>query len=106
MQTFQGMLAATESRDLPLRVSFQVDEGRVRIWSDRHRIGSWQANEVHVRRQSIFRFLISIEEDVYAFTPEDPSGFASAVEVEIDLTANPSPRFGLADRLRQAAETG
>ena len=106
MQTFQGTLQTTESRELPLRVSFQVDEGRIRMWSDRHRIGSWEANDVHIRRESIFRFLVNIEDDVYAFTPEDPSGFAQAVKVEIDLTTTPKPRFGLAERLRQAADAG
>lgn len=106
MQTFQGMLQATSDRALPLQVSFQIDDGRIRMWSDRHRIGSWASDDVHVKRDSLFRFLVDIDDEIYAFTPEDPSGFASAVNVEIDLTANARPRFGLADRLRQVAEAG
>lgn len=106
MQTFQGTLQAASGRELPLKISFQIDEGRIRIWSERHRIGSWESDQVDVKRETIFRFLVTIEEDVYAFAPEDPSGFAQAMDVEIDLTATPRPRFGLADRLRQVADTG
>lgn len=104
MQTFKGTLQATGSRD-PLLITLQVDDGRIRMWSDRHRIGSWDASEVHIRRDTIFRFLLTIEEEIYTFTPEDPSGFAGSVDLEIDLTAVEKPRFGLAERLRQAAET-
>ena len=106
MQTFHGMLQATADRALPLKISFQIDDGRIRMWSDRHRIGSWSADQVHVQRESIFRFLVAIDDEAYAFSPEDPSGFAAAVDIEIDLTTAGRPRFGLADRLRQVADTG
>lgn len=104
MQTFHGTLQATSDRALPLNISFQIDDGRIRMWSDRHRIGSWASDEVHVKRESIFRFLLNIDEEVYAFAPEDPSGFAAAVDVEIDLTTATRSRFGLADRLRQVTD--
>jgi hypothetical protein len=106
VQTFQGTLQATSDRVLPLKVTFQVDDGRIRMWSDRNRIGSWAADQVHIRRESIFRFLVTIDEEEYAFTPEDPVGFAGSVNVEIDLTSGTRSRFGLADRLRQVADLG
>ncbi len=104
--TFQGTLQTVVKDEPPINVTLQLDNGRVRMWSDRHRIGSWDAEEVKVQRESIFRFILTIEEDAYAFTPVDPAGFATSMNIEIDLTANERPRFGLAERLRQAAETG
>lgn len=106
MQKFQGILQPIGGRDEALRVTLQVDDGRIRMWSDRQRIGSWDAGDVHIRRESIFRFLLTIEGEALAFNPEDPSGFSTGVDLEIDLTAGDRPRFGLADRLRQAAESG
>lgn len=106
MQTFKGSLQTRSSHEAPLGVSLQFDGGRVRMWSDRHRIGSWDADDVRIARETIFRFLISIDDEEYIFTPEDPSGFAESVDFEIDLTAGERPRFGLAARIRQAAEAG
>jgi hypothetical protein len=106
MQTFKGTLQSTTSRDAPLLVSLQVDGDRIRMWSDRHRIGSWDKHEVKIRRDTIFRFSIEIDEEIYLFTPEDPAALTNAVDVEIDLTSIEKPRFGLADRIRQAADAG
>lgn len=106
MQKFQGILQPIGGQDAPLRVTLQIDEGRIRLWSDRQRIGSWDARDVHIRRESIFRFVLTIEEEALAFNPDDPSGFADTVDLEIDLTAGDRPRFGLADRLRQVADAG
>ena len=106
MQTFHGTLQGPRSEDLPLDVTFQIDEGRVRMWSARNRIGSWSSEEVVIRRETIFRFLLTIEDDVYSFNPQDPSGFADAVDIVIDLTADKGSRFGLAERLRKVAEAG
>ncbi len=106
MQKFQGILQPISGQDEPLRVTLQVDDGRIRMWSDRQRIGSWDAADVHVRRESIFRFSLTIEGEALAFNPDDPSGFATGVDLEIDLTTGDRPRFGLADRLRQVADTG
>lgn len=106
MPTFQGTLHDPGTDELPLSVTFQIEEDRVRLWSARHRIGSWETSEVTIRRHTIFRFHLIIEDTEYAFNPEDPSGFASAVDVEIDLTAKAGSRFGLAERLRKVAEAG
>lgn len=103
MQTFAGTLQSTARGETPLNVSFQIDANRVRLWSDRHRIGSWNVEQVKVNRESIFRFLLTVDDEHYMFSPQDPSGFASALDVEIDLTAAERPRFGLADRIRRAA---
>ena len=105
MQTFKGTLQSITSRDVPLLISLQVDGDRIRMWSDRHRIGSWDKNAVKIRRDTIFRFCLEIDEETYLFTPEDPAALTNAVDVEIDLTSIEKPRFGLADRIRQAAET-
>lgn len=102
MTTFPGTLHSTTPGETPLMVSLQFDGNRIRMWSDRLRIGSWEASDVRIRRESIFRFLLLIGEDEYRFSPEDPSGFTESVDVEIDLTTTERPRFGLADRLRQA----
>lgn len=106
MQNFRGSLQSHTSGETPLTVNLQFDGDRVRMWSDRHRIGSWDSDEVRIERESIFRFLLSIDEEQYAFTPEDPSGFAESVDIEIDLTSGDRPRFGLAERIREAADTG
>ena len=106
MQTFHGTLQGPRREDLPLDITFQVDDGRVRMWSARNRIGSWNAEDVTIRRETIFRFLLTIEGDVYSFNPQDPSGFADSVDVVVDLTNNRGSRFGLAERLRKVAEAG
>ncbi len=106
MQTFKGSLQSRSTRDAPLAVNLQLDGGRIRMWSDRHRIGSWDAGDVHIQRESIFRFLLNIDEEEYTFSPEDPSGFADSVDLEIDLTSAEKPRFGLAARIREAADAG
>lgn len=106
MQNFRGTLQSRSNGETPLTVNLQFDGDRVRMWSDRHRIGSWGSDEVRIERESIFRFLLSIDEEQYAFTPEDPSGFAESVDIEIDLTSGDRPRFGLAERIREAADTG
>lgn len=102
MQTFQGTLQASVTGESPLTVSIQFDGGRIRMWSDRHRIGSWETSDVKIRRETIFRFMLEIDGESYHFTPDDPAGFAGSVDVEIDLTAGDRPRFGLAERIRQA----
>lgn len=102
MQTFQGTLQSTVTGETPLTVSIQFDGGRIRMWSDRHRIGSWEVSEVRVERESIFRFVLHIDDESYRFTPDDPGAFVGSVDVEIDLTSAERPRFGLAERIRQA----
>lgn len=102
MQTFQGTLQSTVTGESPLTVNIQFDGGRIRMWSDRHRIGSWDAEDVKMQRESIFRFLLDIAGESYRFMPEDPAGFADSVDFEIDLTSGDRPRFGLAERIRQA----
>lgn len=102
MQTFQGSLQSTDPGESPpLNVSLQFDRDRIRMWSDRRRIGSWDAADVKVQRESIFRFLVEIDGESYRFIPDDPGGFSDSVEVEIDLTAAEKPRFGLAERIRR-----
>lgn len=104
MQTFSGTLQSTSNHESPLTMTLQIDGDRIRMWSDRRRIGSWSTADVVVERHSIFRFLLSIDEEVYQFTPDDPSGFAEAVDLVVDLTKVDRPRFGLAARIRDAAE--
>lgn len=106
MTTFQGSLQTAAQNEPPIFVSVQLDNARIRMWSDRHRIGSWDAEDVRIERESIFRFILSIQDEVYWFTPADPSGFALTMNIEVDLTATERSRFGLAERLRQVAEAG
>lgn len=104
-ETFRGSLQPNSGDEAPVYVAIQLDGTRVRMWSDRHRMGSWEVDEVHFERETIFRFVIDVDGETYAFTPDDPSGFASAIDVEIDLTRTDKPRFGLAARLKQATES-
>src|SRR5690606_23155736 len=105
MQTYQGILQAAASGDAPLTVTVQFDGDRVRMWSDRRRIDSWDLSTVKVQRETIFRFLMTIDEESYRFPPEDHTVSAEQINIEIDLTAEDKPRFGLADRIR-AAQAG
>lgn len=102
MHTFQGTLQSTVTGESPLSVSLQFDGGRTRMWSDRHRIGSWDASEVKIERESIFRFVLHVDGESYRFMPDDPGAFVDSVDVEIDLTQSERPRFGLAERIRRA----
>lgn len=102
MQTFHGALQSTATGETPLSVSLQFDGDRIRMWSDRRRIGSWDAVDVKIERESIFRFLLTMDGECYRFTPNDPGEFSDSVDVEIDLTVSEKPRFGLAERIRQA----
>jgi hypothetical protein len=104
--TFRGSLQSIGGTEPPIHVSIQFDGPRVRMWSDRHRMGSWDVDEVRVERVTIFRFAVHIDGESYAFTPDDPAGFTSIADVEIDLTRTEKPRFGLADRLKQVGEAG
>lgn len=101
MQTFYGTLHGHGHPDGPMSVAVQFDGGRIRMWSDRRRLGSWDLADVRIRRESIFRFVLIAGGVEYRFSPDDPSGFAQSVDVEIDLTAEERPRFGLAQRIRQ-----
>lgn len=101
MQTFHGTLQSKSTADAPLTVSVQFDNGRVRMWSDRHRIGSWDAADVKITRESIFRFVLQIDDEAYRFSPDDPTEFSNHVDVVIDLTTAEKPRFGLAQRIRE-----
>lgn len=101
MENFHGTIQSPNGRDVPLRITLQYDGDRVRMWSDRNRIGSWGLDQVNVKRDTIFRFLLEIDEEEYVFCPDDPSGFATSVDVEVDLTTSRKTRFGLAERIRQ-----
>ncbi|HEX7100567.1 MAG TPA: hypothetical protein VF377_15165 [Acidimicrobiia bacterium] len=105
METFYGTLHGLGNGDGPLSVGIQFDGGRVRMWSDRRRLGSWDLADVRVRRESIFRFVLVVDDMEFRFSPDDPSGFAESVDVEIDLTTEEKPRFGLAQRIRQIEAT-
>jgi hypothetical protein len=87
--------------DPPQKVNVQVDDGRLRIWNDRRRLGAWDIPDVKTERATVFRFLLTIDGEVMVFAPDDPAGFSEAVGAVIDLRGTRS-RFGLAERLRQA----
>lgn len=101
-KTFQGTLQPLSGSEPPLSVSLQFDGSRIRMWSDRHRMGSWEADDVRIERTTIFRFVLEVDGESYAFTPDDPAEFSETAHIEIDLTKAERPRFGLADRLRRA----
>lgn len=99
MSVFVGQLHRSD--EAPIRASVQVDDGRVRIWTDRRRLVSWDQKEVRCERSSVFRFQLSDGNVTYEFQPSDPAGFSDTIGAVIDLRA-PKTRFGLADRIRQA----
>jgi len=100
---FAGQLQG-ESDHFPMPVVVQVDDGRLRMWSGRKRLGSWPLPEVTAERVSPFRFRLVIENQRFSFNPEDPTGFSEAVGVVVDLRTG--TRFGLAARLRQGQSGG
>lgn len=99
MSVFGGQLTFNEEG--PVRGSVQIEDGRVRIWTDRRRIVSWVQTQVKCERNSVFRFDLSDGLATYEFHPADPAGFSDAIGAVVDLRA-PKSRFGLADRIRQA----
>ena len=82
-------------------VVIQVDEGRLRMWSGRKRLGSWALHEITAERLTPFRFGMRIEDASFTFIPDDPGGFSVAVSAIVDLRAH--RRFGLAERIRQSS---
>jgi hypothetical protein len=99
MSVFGGQLHRND--EAPVNGSVQIDDGRVRIWTDRRRLASWDQSQVKCERSSVFRFDLSDGEATYEFHPADPAGFSDAIGAVVDLRA-PKSRFGLADRIRQA----
>ncbi|MGQ0847657.1 MAG: hypothetical protein ACT4OP_00795 [Actinomycetota bacterium] len=103
MSVFAGQLYRED--EPPVRASVQVEDGRLRIWTDRRRLVSWDLASTHCERISVFRFLLSDGTQNYEFQPEDPGGLTEELGTVIDLRVSKS-RFGLAERLRQASQTG
>lgn len=99
MSVFAGQLHRNE--EAPIRGTVQIDDGRVRIWTDRRRLVSWDQSQVRCERSSPFRFDLSDGSSSYEFHPADPAAFSDAIGAVVDLRA-PKSRFGLADRIRQA----
>lgn len=102
MSVFGGQLHRND--EAPIRGTIQIEDGRVRIWTDRRRLASWDLHQVKCERTSVFRFSLSDGNITYEFQPADPAGFSDAIGAVVDLRA-PKSRFGLADRIRQAQAT-
>jgi len=102
MSVFGGQLHRSD--EPPINGTVQIEDGRVRVWTDRRRVVSWDQKDVKCERTSVFRFSLSDGEATYDFQPADPAGFSDAIGAVVDLRA-PKTRFGLADRIRQAQAT-
>jgi hypothetical protein len=102
MSVFGGQLHRSD--EAPMRGTVQIEDGRVRIWTDRRRLASWDQAQVRCERTSVFRFSLSDGYVSYEFQPADPAGFSDAIGAVVDLRP-PKSRFGLADRIRQAQTT-
>jgi hypothetical protein len=102
MSVFVGQLYRND--EPPIRASVQIEDGRVRIWTDRRRLVSWDQAQVTCERTSVFRFQLSDGYATYDFQPGDPAGFSDSIGAVVDLRA-PKSRFGLAERIRQAQAT-
>lgn len=101
MSVFGGSLHNHDQA--PIRGSVQIEDGRVRIMTDRRRLASWDQSQVSCERSSVFRFELSDGLASYEFHPADPVAFSDAIGAVVDLRA-PKSRFGLADRIRQARQ--
>ncbi len=99
LSVFAGQL--NRSDEAPIRGNIQIEDGRVRIWTDRRRLVSWDQAQVRCERSSPFRFDLTDGEATYEFHPVDPAAFSEAIGAVVDLRP-PKTRFGLADRIRQA----
>lgn len=102
MSVFNGQLHRND--EAPMRGTVQIEDGRVRVWTDRRRLASWDQNQVKCERTSVFRFSLTDGSSTYDFQPADPAGFSDAIGAVVDLRT-PKSRFGLADRIRQAQAT-
>lgn len=98
MSEFYGQLNRNAQSPIPGTV--QIEHGRVRIWTDKRRLVSWDQDQVRCERSSVFQFDLTDGEAVYEFHPKDPAGFSEAIGAVIDIRARKT-RFGLAERLRQ-----
>ena len=103
MATFEGQWYKSEQA-APERAHVQIEDGRCRLFTDRRRLGSWDLNEVQTERVGVLRFHVTAGEFMFAFQPNDPSGFSNAIGATVDLRSSKS-RFGLADRVRAATRT-
>ncbi len=86
----------------PSTVLIDIDEGRFRVAAGRRQLGSWPLEAINAERKSIYRFELSIGEELFEFTPDDPNGFAGAVGTIVDLR-EATGRFGLKARIDRAA---
>lgn len=85
------------------QVVIRVADGKYTIVGSPGRwIGSWPLDRTRFERISIREFAFSPNGESWIFVADDPSAFANAVGVSVDLRSN--SRFGLADRLRQVRE--
>lgn len=98
MSIFGGQLNRQD--EAPIRGNVQIEDGRVRIFTERRRLVSWEQSQVRCERSSPFRFDLTDGEATYEFHPIDPAAFSEAIGAVIDLRP-PKSRFGLAERLRQ-----
>ncbi len=86
----------------PSTVLIDVEDGRFRIAAGRRQLGSWPLETINAERKSIYRFELTIGDETFDFTPDDPNAFAAAVGAVVDLR-EATGRFGLKARIERAA---
>lgn len=67
MSVFGGSLHNHDQA--PINGSVQIEDGRVRIMTDRRRLASWDQSQVRCERSSVFRFELSDGLASYEFHP-------------------------------------
>lgn len=100
MSTYTGRLQGEGLE--PSKVSIDIADGRFRVAAGRVQVGSWPMDSIHAERKSIYRFDLTVGEELFEFTPDDPNGFAAAVGAVIDLRES-TGRFGLKARIERSA---
>lgn len=86
----------------PSTVLIDVEDGRFRVAAGRKQLGSWPLDAIGAERKSIYRFELTIADEFFEFTPDDPNAFAAAVGAIVDLRQS-TGRFGLKARIERAA---
>ena len=89
MSVFVGQLHRSD--EAPIGPRSKIEDGRVRILTDRRRLVSWDQSEVLCERTSVFRFQLSDGHVTYEFQPSDPGGFSETIGAVVDLAGSQEP---------------
>ena len=87
----------------PAEVLVEATNGKFTIVESHGRwVGSWHVDEAGFEHLTAWEFTFVVGDETWRFAPNNPSAFAEAIDLVIDLRSK--SRFGLAERLRKVRE--